>query len=400
MTGSLPQGLTGTQAPNAIEILWERYKRLLQATFWLLIVGLFAYYGFRYYQQTQLNKKWSAWSEATLLRAAYSPKDGDPRSASSFEAIANLVDELRDASDAHFSTALASADSAQKPYLLWLKACREARNGDLDAAVKTTDQLKAEYPKHALCASTTYPVQVRQPVEKPKDKDKKDDAQQDDEPELKPTVAGSAVDMLVQNLKAAKDFAVPAQFGKPTIPADAPRYKVTLEGEWGEFVVALMVQEAPKTCAKFEELAAAKFWDGIKVDEIMRPSSRQNRFMEPTRQFHFGFETTRTEANRADWDTSTASKDERTVQEFTNLSHFPGAIAARMRDGKSEVDRLYICESDSPSQDDQRMVFAYVVEGLETVRKVCDASFDRSEDEESGRGRPSDTITIKSVTKL
>jgi cyclophilin family peptidyl-prolyl cis-trans isomerase len=161
-----------------------------------------------------------------------------------------------------------------------------------------------------------------------------------------------------------------------------------------------MVQEAPKTCAKFEELATAKFWDGIKVDEIMRPSSRQNRFMEPTRQFHFGFETTRTEANRADWDTSTASKDERTVQEFTNLSHFPGAIAARMRDGKSEVDRLYICESDSPSQDDQRMVFAYVVEGLETVRKVCDANFDRAEDEESGRGRPSDTITIKSVTKL
>ena len=400
MTGSLPQGLTGTQAPNAIELLWERYKRLVQATFWLLIIGLFAYYGVRYYEQTQLNKKWSAWSEATMLRAAYNPKDGDPRSASSFEAIANLVEKLRDASDAHFSTALASADSAQKPYLLWLKACREARNGDLDAAVKTTDQLKAEYPKHALCASTAYPVQARQTVEKPKDKTKTDAAQQDEEPELKPVVAGSAVDLLVQNLKAAKDFAVPTQFAKPAIPADAPRYTVTLEGEWGEFVIALMVQDAPKTCAKFEELAAAKFWDGIKVDEIMRPSSRPNRFMEPTRQFHFGFETTRTEANRADWDTSTASKDERTVQEFTSLSHFPGAVAARMRDGKSEVDRLYICESDSPSQDDQRMVFAYVVEGLEAVRKICDASFDRSEDEEMGRGRPSDTITIKSVTKL
>ena len=70
-----------------------------------------------------------------------------------------------------------------------------------------------------------------------------------EEPELKPVIAGSAVDLLVQNLKAAKDFAVPTQFAKPAIPADAPRYKVTLEGEWGEFVIALMVQDAPKTCA-------------------------------------------------------------------------------------------------------------------------------------------------------
>jgi len=46
------------------------------------------------------------------------------------------------------------------------------------------------------------------------------------------------------------------------------------------------------------------------------------------------------------------------------------------------------------------MVFAYVVEGLENVRKICDASYDRSEDEEVGRGRPSENIAIKSVTKL
>ena len=37
---------------------------------------------------------------------------------------------------------------------------------------------------------------------------------------------------------------------------------------------------------------------------------------------------------------------------------------------------------------------------VENVRKICDASYDRSEDEEVGRGRPSENITIKSVTKL
>ena len=77
MTASLPQGLPGTQAPNALEILWERYKRLVQAAFWLLIVGMFAYYGLRYYEQTQANKKWSQWAEATLLRSAYNPKSDD-----------------------------------------------------------------------------------------------------------------------------------------------------------------------------------------------------------------------------------------------------------------------------------------------------------------------------------
>ena len=34
------------------------------------------------------------------------------------------------------------------------------------------------------------------------------------------------------------------------------------------------------------------------------------------------------------------------------------------------------------------------------VCKVCDASYDRSEDEEMGRGRPAENITVKSVTKL
>ncbi len=399
MTESLPQGLSGTQAPNPIEILWERYKRLVQAAFWLIVLGMFAFYGNRYYEQTQHNKKWAEWAEAALLRSAYCPKNGDPKSASTFESVANLLDEVRDASDAHFTAALAKATAAEQPYLLWLKACREARNGDVEAATKTAENLRAAHPKHVLCTSTAYPIQVRQPIEKPKDKEKKD-AQPEEEPELKPAVAGSSVEMLIQNLKSAKDFAQPPTFVKPTIPADAPRYKITLDGDYGEFVIALMVTEAPKTSAKFEEIAASKFWENIKVDELVRPAARRNRFMEATRKFHFGFETTKTEANRADWDTSTASTEAHTVQEFTDLSHFPGAVSARMRDGKNEVDRLYICESDSPSQDDQFTVFAYVVEGLESVRKVCDASFDRSEDEDVGRGRPAESISIKSVTKL
>jgi cyclophilin family peptidyl-prolyl cis-trans isomerase len=399
MTGSLPQGLQGASAPNAIEILWERNKRLVQSIFWLLLLGMVAYYGFRFYEQNQRNKKWSEWAEATLLRAAYSPKDADPKFMRGME-LDNLLSEFRDASDQHFISALASADPAQRPYLLWLKACREARNGDLEAATKTAEELRAGYPKHSLCVSTPYPVQMRLPIDKPKDKDKKEQPPEDDEPEYKPAVAGSSVDLLLQNLKAAKGFEAPTSFTKPSIPADAPRYKITLEGDYGEFVIALMVQDAPKTCAKFEEIAASKFWEGIKVDELVRPNAKNKFSYRSTRKFHFGYETTKTEANRTDWDTSTASKEERTVQEFTTLSHFPGAVSARIRDGKNEVDRIYVCESDSPLEDDQSTVFAYVVEGLESVRKVCESSFDQAQDEEGGSGRPAENIVIKSVTKL
>lgn len=387
-------------APSALEMLWERHKRFIQAIFWLLVLGMFGYYALDFYQRSQIDKKWANFSTAALLSTAYTADaDADLRMYSSYESLGSLLDAVRDTTDDHFDRALAAADATQKPYLLWLKACRAAKVGDLDGATKAVEQLKSAYPTHTLCTSTAYPVQARELVEKEKEKEKKP-VTEDEEPELKPAVAGAPADILLQNLKSAKEFGAPAQFVAPTIPADAPRYRITLDGEYGSFVIALLPGSAPKICAKFEELATKNFWDGIKVDEIARPSAKKNRFAEPLRQFHFGFESTRTEANRTDWDTTTASKEENTVTEFTNLSHFPGAVSARIRDGKCEVDRLYVCESDSPGQDDQSQVFAFVVEGLENVRKVCDAGFDRAEDDEIGRGKPGENIAIQSVTKL
>ncbi len=398
MSGSLPQSLEGAQAPNALELLWERNRRLVQALFWLLALGLMAYYGVKYYGQKQLDAKWSKFAAASFLHETYSPDKVDlPIQTIGYEAISTILDDLRDTSAEKFDKALATAEPEQVPYLLWLQANHAGRNGDIDKAVAIIDRLSSTYPNHPLVVSTGYPVQVRDEVEKdpsakedPKDKDK--------EPELKPAVTGSIASVLIDRLKAAKDYVAPAQFKMPTIPADAPRYRFTLDGDAGSFVVALMTHEAPKHCAKFEEIVAEKFWEGIKVDEIARPG--KSRWSEKIWQIHFGFEATKTEANRADWDTSVASKDNHVVEEITHLSHFPGAISARQRDGKSEVDRLYVSASDCASQDDSRQVFAYIVEGMETVKRVSESSFDRSEDEERGRGRPAENIVIKSVEKL
>ena len=85
---------------------------------------------------------------------------------------------------------------------------------------------------------------------------------------------------------------------------------------------------------------------------------------------------------------------------FADLSNFPGAVAARSADGKSEVDRLWICADDRADPDGSRQVFAYVVEGLETVRSICEVDFAQEDDELRGFGKPAENIAIESVVKV
>ena len=220
------------------------------------------------------------------------------------------------------------------------------------------------------------------------------------EPELQPQKPGSIAKDFIDHLRAAKEYVEPAHFVKPEIPADAPRWKFTLEGDYGSFTIALMTSAAPKICAKFEEIAASHYWDGIKIDEIVRPAKA--RFGADERfQLHFGFESTKTETNRSDWDLTTASKADHVVQEISPLSHFEGAVAAQNRDGKAEVDRLYLCASDCAQEDQSRQVFAYVVDGgIEVLKRICESGFARTQDEDAGRGMPAENIAIKSVEKV
>lgn len=400
MTGSLPQSLEGAQAPNALELLWDRYRGLVQGLFWVLAAGLLGYYGLKYYEQKQLNAKWSTFAAATFLHETYSPSgDQELSNTIAYDAVARLLDELRDTPSEKFDQAIATASPEQVPYLMWLQANHAAAAGDLERATQVVDQMRSRFPNHPLVVESDYPVQVREPVkdEKKKDNDKKK-KDEPDEPELKPAVKGSMVGLLIDHLKAAKDYVAPAQFKMVEVPADAPRYRITFEGDYGSFVIALMTSYAPKHCAKFEQIAAENFWPGVKVDEIARPG--KSRWSDRSAQFHFGFETTKTEANTSDWDKTTPSKEEHVVEEISPLSHFPGAVSARSRDGKSEVDRLYFCANDCVSNDESRQVFAYVVEGLEVVKRITELSFDRSEDEEQGRGLPLDKVVVKSVEKL
>ena len=177
-------------------------------------------------------------------------------------------------------------------------------------------------------------------------------------------------------------------------PADATKVKFELSGGYGSFVVALMPQ-APRHREAFLKLVEQGYWKDLAIDEIRRaPKNRKQ-----AQELHFGLESTRGADDRSKWTDTEASKNQVDFED-SNLSHFSGAVSGRnAADGKSCADRLWISVEDAPDHDGDRVVFGYVVEGLENLKKVCEAPM-TTQEEEQGIGKPSDTIRVTSVTKL
>ncbi|MDO8349214.1 MAG: peptidylprolyl isomerase, partial [Planctomycetota bacterium] len=116
------------------------------------------------------------------------------------------------------------------------------------------------------------------------------------------------------------------------------------------------------------------------------------------RQLHLGFQSTK-DADRTKW-IKTDPSNHQIDFEKNVLSHFQGAVSAREGvDGKSCVDRMWIAVEDAAEEDGTRVVFAYVVEGLENLKKLCDSAMTSTEDE-AGIGIPTDNVTVVSVTVL
>ena len=410
MTSSAPQQLEGTHSPNSLEAFWDRNRGAVKTAFWIMVLCLAGYYGWQYYLQQEKNAKWSAFASNVLLGDLYSPEEED-LSRDPTDLLFRWSETIKAASIPELESRLATAEKVERPYLLWLIAARSFDGGDFSTAKSYGERLLAEFPSHPLCVETEFPVQFRHTKPKDKDKDKTEEEpkpvdMQDHDQLYEAAVAGSTVGRLLQGIERAAAFQLPTDWQKPEIPADAPRYKIVLsdgEGLGGEFTIALMTAQAAKHCEAFEKLAEAKHWDGLRIDAINRPSNdpTASRYQRNGRQFHFGFESTRDQPDRTEWDTTTPSDEEHVVEgEFADLSNFPGAVAARSAQGKSEMDRLWICGDDRVDQDGARQVFAYVVEGMEVVEDICDTDFEKSEDEVSGRGKPATNITIESVTKV
>lgn len=382
MSATPPQQLAGTQAPSQIEFLWERYRRHFNLVVTLGLCAVAGYYLLRNYNQRQVDKHWTDFAVNTGLDAAYT----DQKSM-----ILSATDTLKDLPT--LEKFLGTADEHQKPYVMLAIARRAMLDKNWDRAESALSELESKYPKHSLVASNPYPVQVRDVVKK--EKDPEDTQSRNKKPELKPAIVGSAVSLLRDQIAAAKAFVPPARFAMPVIGADNPRYKFDLSGDNGSFTIALMPEFAPKTCEEFKTLANQEvpFWKGLSVDEIQRNGTG---FAKHPMQLSLGVESTR-EPEQSKWNKTDPSRH--TVEFETNsLSHFPGAVAARVEaDGKSAADRFYVVADDAAEQDGQRVVFGYIVDGLDNVKKVCESAMSAQEDE-AGVGVPTDRVTVTNVT--
>ncbi|MCB9884401.1 MAG: peptidylprolyl isomerase [Planctomycetes bacterium] len=381
MSATPPQ-LEGSESPSQIEFLWERYRRLIQVIVGALFLALLGNYGWRYMEQTKLDSKWSKFASSISLDEGYV----DIKNAGD-----SLTDQVDQMSAAELDTALAAADSTQKPFVLLAIARNAMHEANWDRAEKALADLEKEFPNHSLVQSSPYPVQIRKEVKK----DEKEEAtNQRRKPEYEPAQAGSVVGLMREQIAAAKVYQPPAQFAPITPPADATKVKFTVTGG-RSFVIALMDQ-TPEHKAKFLDLARKNFWVGLHVDEIQRPGEGFTKGL--ARQMHFGYESTK-ELDSTKWTTTEPSKN--TVPfENSDLSHFPGAVSARTEaDGKSAVDRIFIVADDASRYDGERCVFGYVVEGLDAIKSICEEPM-TAQEEEAGRGKPAQSVAIESVEVL
>jgi len=383
MTATTPQSMEGTQAPNQLEYLYERYRPLLR---WVLIVVVLAYggvYAYKWNHQRQIDKVWSGFATSVGLDVGYVNKDAV------FQALA---DHLADKSLSTLETELALAAPSQAPWIHLAIARRAMLDHNWDRAEAALKDLETKFPSHSLCQATSYPVQVRDEVKDPNADSP--DRPKNKKPEYKPTVAGSIVSLVRSQIEAAKGYVTPPQFAKPEVPADATKVQFTLSGDYGTFTIAMMPQ-APKHIAAFLELAKTEFWKDLAIDEIQRNGKG---FMKRPMQLHFGYETTKGE-NRDDWKKTDESKHQVEFEE-SGLSHFPGAVSGSIEaDGKSCVDRIWVNVEDAAQEDGSKVVFGMIVDGLDNLRKVCEAAM-TAQEEDAGQGVPADTIRITGVKIL
>lgn len=383
MSATPPSTLEGTQAPSQIELLWDRYRTIVYGLVVVAIGLVGVQWGLKEYRDRQRDASWSEFAVTLGMQASYTD---------STKLLESLSESVITVDLAKLESAAVGAPPAQRPYYLAALARRAVADKQWDKAEATLAELERQFPDHSLVKVSGYPVQAVEVIKPSKDGVKPADPNQ--KPQYKPAEKGSAVSMMRAQMAAAKAYAAPGQFAAVVPPADAPKFKVEFSGDYGSIVIALMPQ-APLHRDACLKLAEAGFWKGIAIDEIRRAAKGRKN----PQELHFGLESTRGVDDRALWTDTEPSKNLVDFED-SGLSHMAGAVSARNgADGKSCVDRLWISVEDAPMHDGDRVVFGFVVEGLDNLKRICEAPM-TAQEEEQGVGKPSDAVRVTNVTKL
>lgn len=243
-----------------------------------------------------------------------------------------------------------AANSSPDTAVWALMAAAASLEGDLEftAARDTLARLEREYPEHPAVTQTVV-IGDREG-----------------------TLASLMMER-VEGLIALKEGA-PQLFGNPEPPADAPR--VTLETTRGSIEVALYPNLAPQHVENFLELCRTGQYDGTKFHRVMSGFMIQ------------GGDRTSIDGPKEQWGTGDAGYT--IPQEFSELSHFEGYLAAAKRPDQEESGghQFYITLGPSHHLDQVHTVFGKVVGGMDVVRAIGSSEI------EPGTDRPVDPATV------
>ena len=187
----------------------------------------------------------------------------------------------------------------------------------------------------------------------------------------------SALLMLTAGLIPSVALAVPAAFPHPEQPrANAqddtnnstpqdPMLKigtlVRIVTNWGTMVLGMYDDGAPITVSNFLNLTRSSFYNDLKFHRIIDgfviqtgdPNSKDNN---PYNDGYGG------------------SGESIPLEVSSNLTHIDGAVGmARSSDPNSGSSQFYVCDGPQHSLDGNYAVFAVVVEGMDTVKKISAA---------------------------
>lgn len=389
---AMPPTVEGTQSPSQIEFFWERYKTLVWTIVLAVVAALGINYAVKYYSQSKADAKWSALSDTIGLRDAYTTELDQIQLQFGLEP--SLADSLKAKDLASLESALTTGTADEKPFILVAIARKAMMDGNWSRSDAALSQLEKDYPQHSLNQVSKLPVQARELVKGAKK------PEPGKEPEMKPAKEGSIVGLMRQQLEAARGYQRPARFQAAEVPADTKKVKFEMSGGFGSFTIALRADKAPKQVEEFLKLAAQDggFWKGLAVNQIMRPTKKFN-MGQSSMEMLLGFDSTRNEDDKTKWNDKEPSKHLVDFED-NDLSHFPGAVSARPQDGgKSGAEQFWINATDASQHDGERVIFGQVVEGLDNVKRICEAAMS-VQDEERGDGKPSTNIRVESVTIL
>lgn len=157
----------------------------------------------------------------------------------------------------------------------------------------------------------------------------------------------------------------------PAPPAGVtrPRYIIHVSQggtQLGDIVLELFPDVAPKHCANFDSLVAAKFYDGTAFHRVIPGFMIQGG----------GLNSKNPNSPRNTWGISDPSQ-RKIPAEFNAISHSRGILsAARTNDPNSAASQFFICVANAPHLDRQYTVYGQVITGLDVVDKIVSTQRD------------------------